>query len=208
MVSDTLNAYRFVFGQSEAELKGNVKIVDTMPKCVTSITVVKGVSPVVITFTVTPVSTTVAVEDSSGTAVNPGSDGAYSLVKDQEYSYTASAKGYITQSETFKADQSRTISIALTAEGGTSNPGTGNMNAPVWDGKSIDVSWFDKNSYDSTDSYYIGTPAQRAGRKQHEHRHLSLWSVRFQRQDNLPHRRYRHGKGKLHAHRRPVSDEG
>lgn len=40
---------------------------------------------------------------------------------------------------------------------------SGNVDARVWDGRSIDVSWFDKNTYDGTDDYYIETPAQFAG---------------------------------------------
>ena len=44
MVSDTLNAYRFVFGQSAEELAGRTKIVDRMPKSVESVTLVKAPS--------------------------------------------------------------------------------------------------------------------------------------------------------------------
>ncbi|MGI6497421.1 MAG: hemoblobin-interacting domain-containing protein [Oscillospiraceae bacterium] len=38
---DTLNAYRMIFGQSEAELTGRTKIVDSMPKAVVSLIVIK-----------------------------------------------------------------------------------------------------------------------------------------------------------------------
>ncbi len=40
-----------------------------------------------------------------------------------------------------------------------STPDKGDVNAPVWDGRSIDVSWYDP---DATE-YYISTPAQLAG---------------------------------------------
>ena len=41
--------------------------------------------------------------------------------------------------------------------------GSGNTEAAVWDGLTIDVSWFDKDSYARTKDYYIRTPAQLAG---------------------------------------------
>ena len=39
---DTLNAYRFVYGQTSEELTGKVKCVDSMPKCIVSLTVNKA----------------------------------------------------------------------------------------------------------------------------------------------------------------------
>ncbi|MDR1028395.1 MAG: hypothetical protein LBL63_03135, partial [Clostridiales Family XIII bacterium] len=42
---DTLNAYRFIFGQSEEEFVNHTKIVDRLPKYVTSVTVVKPLVP-------------------------------------------------------------------------------------------------------------------------------------------------------------------
>jgi hypothetical protein len=41
-VGDTVNAYRFIFGQSEDDFTGNVKVVDRLVKYVTSVTVVKS----------------------------------------------------------------------------------------------------------------------------------------------------------------------
>lgn len=42
---DTLNAYRFIFGQSEADFTNQVKVIDRLMKYVTSVTVVKGSGP-------------------------------------------------------------------------------------------------------------------------------------------------------------------
>ena len=44
LVCDTLNTYRLYFGQSESELKNAVKIVDSLPKNIVAITVVKSSS--------------------------------------------------------------------------------------------------------------------------------------------------------------------
>jgi len=41
-IGDTLNAYRFIFGQSEADFSGNVKSVDKLPKAVCSITIISA----------------------------------------------------------------------------------------------------------------------------------------------------------------------
>ena len=93
MTCDTLNAYRFVFGQTETEFNNGVpsvayKIVDKMPKCVDSITIILP-------------------ENSSSSG----------------------------------------------------KTGTGNVKAAVWDGKSIDVSWYSTTA----SAFYINTPAQLAG---------------------------------------------
>jgi hypothetical protein len=44
LTCDTLNAYRFVFGQSADEFTNHTKIVDTQPKCVCALTVIKTAS--------------------------------------------------------------------------------------------------------------------------------------------------------------------
>lgn len=114
-------------------------------------------------FSTNPKDASVVVKHGEET-ISPESDGSYRLVKGEMYTYTASAGGYTTLSGSFLAEEG-TKSLALTAEGGNEpeNPGTGNVNAAIWDGKSIDVSWFDKNTYDDVDSYSIDTPAQLAG---------------------------------------------
>jgi len=97
MVTDTLNTYRFIYGQSEAELTNNVKCVDTMPKCVTSITVVKAETENPDTYTVSvttyPKRADVTVYDSDGTMITANADGSYDLA-DGTYTYTATMPGY------------------------------------------------------------------------------------------------------------------
>ena len=66
----------------------------------------------------------------------------------------------------FDADQMSLYSVKFTAESTTGSGivvTKGDVTAPVWDGYSIDVSWFNKDKYDSTKSFYISTPAQLAG---------------------------------------------
>lgn len=121
-------------------------------------------TPIVsVLFETTPDNATVVVKHGEET-VSPQSDGSYRLVKGETYAYTVSASGYVTKSGSFAA-QEGTISLTLTAESGP-GPGPqvkGDVNADIWDGYSIDVSWFDKAAYQSTRSYYIDTPAQLAG---------------------------------------------
>ncbi|MDR0905711.1 MAG: S-layer homology domain-containing protein [Oscillospiraceae bacterium] len=45
--------------------------------------------------------------------------------------------------------------------GGEGSTGTGNINAAIWDGKSIDITWFSKNP--NASEFHISTPAQFAG---------------------------------------------
>ncbi len=119
-----------------------------------------------ITFKVTPVNASFALKDENGTIISPVSsqDGEYvfDLYAGRLYSYTVSARGYTSVSDQITPTQASTISIKLTATGGSGgggHSGSGNVKASVWDGKSIDLSWYDP---DET-KLYISTPAQLAG---------------------------------------------
>jgi len=71
-------------------------------------------------------------------------------------SATVSTAGFFTITETENTSGGG-------GSGGQGNTGSGDVNAYPWDGLSIDVSWFNKDAYDETESYYISTPAQLAG---------------------------------------------
>lgn len=113
---------------------------------------------ITLTFNTTPVNAAVVIKHGDETIL-PNADGSYRLIKGEIYTYKVSAEGYVMQNGSFLAEEGGTIPIVLIAAGGTGHPGTGNVNATVWDGKSIDVSWYDPKE----SVYYIGTPAQLAG---------------------------------------------
>ena len=117
--------------------------------------------PAVVTFSVTPDGASVMVEDAGGTAVAPEEDGSYRLTRGQLYYYTVTASGYASVRDQITPSGDCTVTVALhtTGGGGGGQSGTGNVKTSVWDGKSIDVSWYDP---DET-TYYISTPAQLAG---------------------------------------------
>ena len=100
-------------------------------------------------FTRTGAKTTITLSriagDGAATAIECGYDSAVKRI-----SFTADRLGFYAVKETEYTPQ----------PGGS---GSGNVKASIWDGYSVDVSWFDKSAYDRTDSYYISTPAQLAG---------------------------------------------
>lgn len=119
-----------------------------------------------ITFDTIPENASIVVKDSAGNAVEPVEAGGkiYDLKKGETYTYVVSASGYTSVSDQITVDETATVSTVLNSSGSGSggtggSTGTGNVNASVWDGKSIDVSWYDP---DKTD-YYISTPADLAG---------------------------------------------
>ncbi len=71
---------------------------------------------------------------------------------DQIVTFAVNGSGYFALSEKAKSDS-----------GKPGQDGSGDITASIWDGKSIDLTWFDKDKYDSENSYYIKTPAQLAG---------------------------------------------
>jgi hypothetical protein len=110
--ADTLNTYRFVFGQTEDDFSNHQKVVNQLPKYVTAITIIKPA----------PSNPPGGEDDKPGGGNAPG--------------------------------------------GGTS-PGGGDTGTPddtfystgVWDGVTIDVSWYDA----SRTSFSISTPEQLMG---------------------------------------------
>lgn len=116
-----------------------------------------------ITFDTTPAEASVEVKDASGQTVLPIEAGGkiYDLEKNGKYAYEVTASGYEKKTGEFTADKVQNITVTLSASGGSGggDTGSGNVNASVWDGKSIDVSWFDPDE----DEYHISTPADLAG---------------------------------------------
>lgn len=114
-----------------------------------------------VTVETTPENATVVLKQ-DGNTVTPEADGSYLLQDGTIYSYTVSADGYITQTGQLTAEKDGAITVTLAASGGGGGggqTGSGNIDARVWDGKSIDVSWYDPDDSE----YYISTPAQLAG---------------------------------------------
>ena len=122
----------------------------------------KGVA-MAVTFNVTPSTAKIVVKAADDSTVQPIEENGrvYALVLNEEYTYYITAPGYTGVSDRITPAGNVTVTITLTETGGSGgNPGgTGNVNAAVWDGKSIDVSWYTPDA----DEYYISTPAQLAG---------------------------------------------
>jgi hypothetical protein len=167
---DTLDAYRFVFGQTETEFNNGVpaveyKAVDKMPKYVSKITVIEpasgtysvtvdravtggslGLSPAggnagdTITVTVTPDSGKQLVAGSLKYTADGGTSYTEIIAAGGVYSFVMPA-----------AD------VTVTAQFEDETAG-----APVWDGATIDTAWY-TGAEPGTTSYIITTPAQLAG---------------------------------------------
>ena len=120
-----------------------------------------------ITFVTEPENASVRVKDADGQTVNPAEENGkkYLLTEGVTYFYEVSASGYTSISDQITVSGAYTVSVTLSAAGGSGgsggggNTGSGNVNASVWDGKSIDVSWYDP---DET-VFYLSKPAQLAG---------------------------------------------
>jgi hypothetical protein len=67
------------------------------------------------TFNVVPLDATVVLTDSEGVALEPveGEELSYALTQGSNYTYTISADGYVTKSETFRALMTQTLTIGL-----------------------------------------------------------------------------------------------
>lgn len=119
-----------------------------------------------VSFAVTPDTATVSVMQGEN-LVEPGENGAYTLTVGETYRYTVSADGYVSASGEITAakDTETPITVTLTKTGssggetGGGTGGTGDIYAPVWDGRSIDITWYDPEETE----YHIYTPAQLAG---------------------------------------------
>jgi hypothetical protein len=86
------------------------------------------------TFTLSPATATLTVTDKDGAVISANDDGSYTLDEGSSYTYTVSAAGYTTKSDTFVPGKGLTsLSITLNAQGGSSGGGGGGGNEPPED---------------------------------------------------------------------------
>ena len=77
-----------------------------------------GTFDAIITFNVTPSDATIIVTDSDLEEVTANDDGTYTVSCNEEYSYSVSKTGYITQSGTINTNKNKTITVTLVADEG------------------------------------------------------------------------------------------
>ena len=71
-----------------------------------------------VVINVTPSDATIIVTDSDLEEVTANDDGTYTVSCNEEYSYSVSKTGYITQSGTINTNKNKTITVTLVADEG------------------------------------------------------------------------------------------